>query len=289
MAGCTGQRIDRRVPPTGGRVAAAREAPGPAATVTPMPRRVLALLLLAATLVLGGCRFDVTAEVAVEGDGSGRLAVVVVVDEEIASRLTDHGVELAPPGVGAWQVDESSADGRREVRMTAAFADPDELGARVADLGAGLDDEDPAMLDRVELAVAEDGSAELTAVAGLRLPSSTGVQAAGLFDADDLAALAAAGDVTASLAVTFPGSVVDANADRVEGRTATWVLPVGDAITATATAGPPSPWDAGWVPAAVGIGALVLVVLVASAWLRRRRNRRSAPLGRVDSHRRSRF
>lgn len=289
MAGRTGQRIDRRVSPPVREAAAVGEAPGPAATVTPMPRRVLALLLLAAALLLGGCRFDVTTEVAVAGDGSGRLAVVVVLDEEVASRLTDHGIELAPPGVGAWQVDESSVDGRHEVRMTAAFADPDELGARVADLGAGLDDEDPALLERVELEVADDGSAELTAVAGLRLPSSTGVQAAGLFDADDLAALAAAGDVTASLAVTFPGSVVEANADRVEGRTATWALPVGDAITATASAGPPSPWEAGWVPAAVGIGALVLVVLVAWGWRLRRRDRRSAPLGRVDSHRRSRF
>lgn len=251
-----------------------------------MPTRRLAAVVLATALLLAGCRVDVVTEVDVEPDGSGDLAITVDVDAETATNLAAVGVSLRPPAVAGWQSDEITSDDGVRVVLATTFATAGELSERVAELGEGLDDEDPAVLRDLALTVADDGSAQFDAVAGLLLPSSAGADAAGFPSADELRELAA--DMTATLVVTLPGSVSSSNATSVDGTTATWDLPVGSMVAVTAVGDAPALWQQGWVPWAAAIAAAVVVLALLVALRRRRRTRIEAPLGRVDRMRRER-
>ena len=232
--------------------------------------RCAVLLLLA--LVASACQVRVGADIAVGADGAGRLALTVALDEELAASLgADEvdpfaGLDALPDG---WQVER---EGTREVTVSSAFEDAAGLGERVAELQDGLDDEDPAVLADADLEVDDDGSAVFTALAGFRPPSSTGLEGAGVrFDGQDLAALLAErGDevMRVDLRVTLPGPVVDGNADEVDGRTATWALPVTELVEVRAVGDPPA--DRAWwiVGAAVLVGG-VLGYLVVAVWRRR--------------------
>lgn len=254
-----------------------------------MPARAtrsrVAAVLVASTLlavVLSACRLDATADLVVAADGSGRLGLAVELDRDTADRLTAGGLSLAPAEPAGWTVDEQVTDDGHRVTMEATFDDPAALATLVDGLAAGLDDQDPSLLARLDLDVAADGAARLDGTAGLRVPSSAGADVAGWPTADELVALARAEDVTATLRVSFPGDVTDSNASLVAGNTATWELPVGDQVDVRATATAPSVWASAWIAwAAAGVTILLVVALVAQ-WRRRRRERRSAPMGRVE-------
>lgn len=244
-------------------------------------RRVRQWLLVAVlAVVLAGCRVDVTTAVDVAADGSGTLAVTVQLDAETASTLTALGLSLRPAAVAGWESEETVGDDVHEVVLTTSFASPDELATRVGELSAGLDDEDPAVLTDVTLVVTDDGAATFDGMAGLRLPSSAGAEAAGWPTAEELADLA--GEVTASLEVTMPGTIEVSNATLVDGRTATWDLPVGSLQPVTAESSSPSLWQQGWLRWAALGGALVVLLVALAVWRRRRRRRVEAPMGRVD-------
>jgi hypothetical protein len=244
-------------------------------TVDPkVPRlfRLVGLVLLAVSL--SACQLRLATDVRVAADGSGTLGLTVALDEELHESLTADGFDpfadlatLPEP----WTATVTE-DGRT-LELTTTFADPAELTARVADLQAGLDTDDPAILDDVTLTAADDGRLTFTGRAGLRPPTSTGIDGAGVtFDGDALAALLAEQDdlVRYDLRVVFPGPVVDSDADQVDGRAATWALPVTDLRTVRAVADPPGdrlPW--------ILLGAVVLggamFGLVVTLALRRRR------------------
>jgi len=251
-----------------------------------MSTRRLAALVLATAMLLAGCRVDVATEVDVAPNGSGDLAITVDVDAETAANLAAVGVSLRPSAVAGWQSDEVTSDEGLRVVLKTTFDTAGELSARVAELGEGLDDEDPAVLRDVVLTVADDGSAQFDAVAGLLLPSSAGADAAGFPTAAELRELAA--DMTATLVVTLPGSVSSSNATSVDGATATWDLPVGTMVAVTAVADAPSLWQQGWVPWAAAIAAGVVVLVLLIGLRRRQRVRIEAPLGRVDRMRQDR-
>jgi hypothetical protein len=242
--------------------------------------RHLAALLVAVATLLAGCRVDVTTAVEVAADGSGDLAITVAVDAETAADLAAVGLSLRPPAVAGWQSEESSTDEAHTVVLTTSFDSAPELSARVAELGEGLDEEDPAVLRDVVLDVADDGGAQFDGTAGLLLPSSAGADAAGFPSAEELRAMAT--DVTATLVVTLPGTVTTSNATTVDGSTATWDLPVGSMVAVSAVSEPPSFWQQGWVPWAAGVVAAVLVLVLVARLRARRRARVEAPLGRVD-------
>jgi len=249
-----------------------------------VPTRVrtfhLAAVLAVLCMVLVGCRVDVATEVEVATDGSGTMALTVQVDAETAETLTALGLSLRPAAVAGWESQESTGDDVHEVVLTTSFASPDELATRVGELSAGLDDEDPAVLTDVTLVVSDDGAATFDGMAGLRLPSSAGADAAGWPTARELAGLA--GEVTSSLEVTMPGTVEMSNATLVDGRTATWDLPVGSLQPVRAESSSPSVWQQGWVRWAALGGALVVLLVALAVWRRRRRHRAEAPMGRVD-------
>jgi hypothetical protein len=91
--------------------------------------------------------------------------------------------------------------------------------------------------------------------------------------ADELAALAAE-TVDARLVVTFPGGVDDADADEVDGRTATWTLEPGPPRPVTATASAPSPWTPERIAGlAAGVLVVVSAVAIGVVLVRRRQQR----------------
>lgn len=238
-------------------------------------RRVLLVALLA--LLAAGCQVRVATDVGVDQDGSGRLAVTVALDEELATSLTADdfdpfaGLESLPDG---WSVERSEPDGGLAATVAADFADPAGLSQRVSQLAEGLDEEDPLLLEDVDLQVDEDGSARLSGRAGLRLPSSTGLDGGGLaFDGDDLRALVeerGAEVLRVDLRVSMPGPVVDGNADEVDGGTATWQLTPGDDLVAVEVVSDP-PSSRTWQLVAAGVVGVVVGFLGLSLVRRRRR------------------
>lgn len=247
-------------------------------------RRCVVVAVLA--VVLAACRVGVATEIEVGADGSGALVISVQVDAETADTLTTLGLSLRPPAVAGWQSDETVSDEFHEVVVSTQFASAQELAVRVEELSAGLDEEDPAVLRDVVLMVAEDGAATFDGLAGLQLPSSAGADAPGWPTAEELRTMA--DDVTASLQVTFPGTVETSNASTVAGRTATWDLTVGTLVPVSARSAAPSVWQQDWVRwTVIGVGVLVLLTVVVLA-RRSRRRHVEAPLGRVDRMRRER-
>jgi hypothetical protein len=250
--------------------------PLPAPAMHRRARRV-AVLLGALAVLASACQVRVGTEVAVGRDGDGRLAVTIALDEELLASLDADDLdpfagldELPEP----WSVDRRAEDGGEALTFTAPFADPAGLAQRVADLQDGLDDDDPVLLDGVELAVAGDGSATFDGLAGFRPPSSTGFDGDGViaFDGDALEALLEdRGDevMRVDLRVTLPGPIVDTNADEVDGATATWQLPTTELVEVRAVGDPPvdRTW---WVVAGAAVLGLALGVVVTG--LRRRRS-----------------
>ncbi len=269
-----------RPDPTRGQPTGSRQPTGTLAVPRHPHSLRLATGAAALAVTLAGCRVDVASEIDITDTGTGTLAVTVQVDTETAATLTALGLSLRPAAVAGWESEESTSDDAHEVVVSTSFATPEELTARVDELSLGLDGEDPAVLTDVTLVVADDGAATFDGMAGLRLPSSAGADAAGWPTAEELQALA--GDVTASLAVTFPGTVEESNATTVDERTATWDLAVGSLQPVTAASAPPSLWQQGWLRWAAGAALLVLLLVTVVVARRSRRRRVEAPLGRVD-------
>ncbi len=243
----------------------------------------VAVLAVALSMAVAGCRMGVDTRVEVEASGHGVVTLDVDLDQELLDVLTVTGFDPAPPAVDGWEVTRTALDVGERIAVTATFDDPGQLADRVADLRDGLTDDDPRLVESVDLVVGDDGSTELDATVGVWLPSSTGVEGPGFADAEDLAALAADPDAfAATFTVVLPGDIVEHNADVVRGSTATWQLAPGEVVEARVTAEAPN-LVGGWVLTAIGVAVLVLVVLL-GVWLlrRRRRERHVAPHGRVE-------
>jgi hypothetical protein len=101
-------------------------------------RRSLLVLLAAAALVGGGCRVDVGMDVRVEEDGSGRVQVVVALDEDAARRVPglEDQLEVADLEAAGWRVDgpDPVRGGGVEVTATKGFGSLDGLGEVVAEV-----------------------------------------------------------------------------------------------------------------------------------------------------------
>lgn len=238
-----------------------------------------ALLLGLLAMVLAGCQVRVATDVHVAADGSGRLELLVALDEELSASLAADEIDpfAGLDDIGEpWRSATETVDGGDAIRLSTSFASPAELADRVDELGAGLDEEDPAVLEDVGLTVDADGSATFSALAGFRPPSSTGIDAEGLApDGEALQALLAErGDelVRTELRLTLPGDVTEASggdeADRrVDGRTVTWDLPPTGLVAVSATGDVPADRT---IYYAVAAGVLVFALAATGLALWRR-------------------
>lgn len=90
------------------------------------------------TAVAVGCRVDATTTVTVEEDGSGTVAVEVVLDAEAFERVDDLDTQLRITDLEAtgWQITgpEPTADQGRRVVATKPFADPDQAAIVLAEI-----------------------------------------------------------------------------------------------------------------------------------------------------------
>jgi hypothetical protein len=201
-----------------------------------------ALVAVAAVLALltSACQLSLATDIGVAPDGSGTLELAVAVDEELGRLLADAGVDLtlgledADAVATDWEVEQTPRGDGREVRLRTSFEEPAELGALVAELHAGLTEDDPAILEDVVLAVDDDGRVTFRARAGLDLPTTAGASGTGVtFDAEDLEDVLARDGGSAvryDLRLTLPGRPVEHDADA-----RTWLL-VGAAFAVSAAA-----------------------------------------------------
>jgi hypothetical protein len=242
-----------------------------------VPRAPLALLL-AVALLLGGCRFDVGADLTIARDGAATATLELRLDREALTRLDDLGVdptaELAAAAgqVPEWEVTRlADEDGSLTVRLARSTVDAAAAADALRDLSAGLVDADPALVLDLDIDVDEDRAVRLDGTAELRPPATAGVAVDGEPvgpDAGELARLTAAA-VDASFSVTVPGQLEQHDADSVDGRTATWNLEAGEVRRIQATASAPGDWTL-WLLVGGAAALLLLAVLLAWWWRRRR-------------------
>jgi hypothetical protein len=231
----------------------------------------LALTCLLAVVAVG-CRIDVVADVALDVDGAGELALSVRVDGATLRDLdllgVDPGldVEAALDPAAGWRSERrTDADGGLTLIYRRGFADGEELTTILRELAAGLAPGDPALLIDLEVDTRRRGAVELVGTAGVAPPSTTGVLLDGAPVGPSGAELErlTVDAVRGVLRVTTAGPVTAHDGDRAVERTVEWDLPVADARTVTLRSEAPGWWTTvPWLALSLLAGAGVLARLV---------------------------
>jgi hypothetical protein len=251
-----------------------------------MWRRVL--VVIAAVLVLAGCRLDVAVDVAMRADGTGTVTMTATADPELVAAAPSVFADLRLTDVRAagWTVSDPArgADGSMAVTLSKPFRTPAEATAVLAELNGpdgplrGL----TVTLDRSFAVVASS----LTGTVGLSggLGAFSDAALAQALGSPPLANLVTQPiDQVMGLTVTahFPGRVVTANGEIAADRVSvTWKPPLTDGVT-TALDAHFEQVDAGarsarrtsrlaWGALAVYVAVLLVVVLAVVVLLRRR-------------------
>ncbi len=245
-------------------------------------RRAGVWTVIAAALILSGCRIGVTTDMAFDRSGGGELAVSMRIDGATLRALDAAGVDpaldvaVALGSDTAWDTERRiDADGGLVVTYRHAFADGTEATALLAELWADVPLQDPALVLDVTVTTTTAGAVRMEGTAVLRPPSTLGVRvdgvAVGPVD-EELAALTAQ-SVRTEVQVRVPGRVAVQDADTVDGRSARWNIPVGEPRALTLEANAPAWWRR--VPAAAY--AVAAVSSVAAVGLMRRSRRATTP------------
>lgn len=237
------------------------------------------LVMAGLAVLLGACQVRVATDLDIAADGSGRLQLVVALDEELSASLAADDIDpfeglddLGP----TWESSRETIDGGDGLRVTTTFASPAELADRVDALLEGTDEQDPAVLEAIAVTVDADGRADFSGRVGFRPPSSTGIEAQGLApDGDALQQLLEErGDefVRVELRVTLPGDIESAEGgdpDRrtVDGRTVVWELPPTGLVDVRAIGGVPADRTLIY---AIAVGLLAAALGAAALMVRRR-------------------
>lgn len=233
---------------------------------------------MVALLVVSGCRLDLVTTAEVERDGSGTLALSVRLDDALLTELDDLAIDptvevtaLASELEG-WELERTVDDEAAiTITLTRRFTEASEVGPALRQLSSGLADADPALLIDLDLDVADDGSARLDGAVAFRAPMTVGAEVDGEVlgpSTDELAEMTSE-VVHPRLEVAMPGPVDQHDADRVDGRTLSWDISVGQARDVAARSGSPALYEQPWLWAVAGAAiAMILIVLLA---LRRRR------------------
>jgi hypothetical protein len=200
-----------------------------------MTVRRLGMALLA--IALTGCRIDVTSDVAFDRDGGGEVAVAVRIDGATLRELDAAGVDpaldvdltLGPDS--SWRAQRAiDADGGLVLTYRQGFEDGAGATALLGELSDGVAPQDPAVRLDVTVVTTTSGAVRMSGSGSIAPPATIGV----VIDdvpvgpsGAELAALTATA-VRGELVVHVPGRIVEHDADRVEGGTLRWALPVGE-------------------------------------------------------------
>ena len=229
-------------------------------------------------LLVSGCRLDVVTTAELARDGSGTLALALRLDDALLTELDELAIDptLEVSALAAeldgWELDRTvDEEAAITITLTRHFDEAADMGAALRELSSGLADADPALLIDLDLAVGEDGGATVVGGLALRPPATVGAEVDGEVLGPITAELEAltADVVRPRLEVVMPGPIEEHDADRVDGRTLSWDIPVGDSRTVSATSAAPGIHEQPWAWAVVA-GAFVLAAL---AWLTLRRRR----------------
>ncbi len=240
-------------------------------------------VLVGISLLAVGCRIDVGTELTVDARGRGDLGISIRIDGATLRELDRVGVdpaldvELVLGQDSGWRTSRSvDEDGGLVLTYRHAFTDGDGATALLRELSEGVAPQDPAIDLDVVVSTTPRGAVRIDGTGGIVPPATIGVRIddevvgpAG----DELAALVA-GAVRAELVVRVAGAIVADDADVRDGRTARWVLEVGEQRPITLVADAPG-WWARW-PLALWLGLLTAIAVGAAAVRRRRGVSRAA-------------
>jgi hypothetical protein len=206
-------------------------------------------------LLLAACELETRAVLDVQRDGSGSAGVELHLDEALVNELDELGIDPAAELAAVtaadpdWRLEREARDGGLALR--AVREDTDDPAAALAELSAGLTEEDPGLFLDLALEADDEGRIEVQGSARLQGPTAPGaVDDAGEPLGPDAAQLRelTATHVTGELEVTLPGRVVGHDANQADGSTMRWSLPPGTDVPVGAVS----------VPQAVPTGVLVL-------------------------------
>lgn len=194
-----------------------------------------------------GCQLRLGVDVDVNSSGGGTLAVALSADRELLARAEQAGADplerLATTGrelrADGWHTsDRTAEDGGRTVRLSAAFADPDEFDALAADLAGALDADEVTLLEPLRLRLDEE-RIRLTGAAGLRPRKA--VSDYGLTGREAVRLLRESDALDYQVTVTLPGEVLETTAAEVDGSRLTWPIRAGESVDIAAVGERPGP------------------------------------------------
>lgn len=225
----------------------------------------LALLIL----LTAACRMEMNISAEVEVDGSGTISAEIGYDDEAATFIEQFGAgedlfgdnPLADlPGV------EVSAEDRGGMHYRIWSVEVEDVEAAITQQMAG---EAGGLIEEFSVTIAPD-RIEVTGrgSAGAAMGDAEGF--AGLLDPAQLAE-----SLSANLRLTLPGKILEHNADRKDGNTLTWSIPIiGGDLEVRAVADPTQSEDGGFpLWAIILIAGVVVAGVAAIALMGRRRSR----------------
>jgi hypothetical protein len=176
-------------------------------------RRLIVLASLLA-LVATACKLETNFGVVINADGSGTIVVEIGVDDEAAETIfqgenpLDGNEMAATPGARA----------REERRGDLTFYIVEIDVADITDAEQQLLDSDDSLLSNLEITVSDD----LVTVIG----SASADDSLGGGDTEGFDPGLLEDAISANVYFTMPGSIVSHNADRQDGNTLFWEIPV---------------------------------------------------------------
>lgn len=258
----------------------------------------MAVAVVVLTVVLAGCRVDVSVDVDMAQDGSGTLTVTLAADSEVVAQAPGLADDLRFDDLEAvgWTITgpTPTSDLGLQVSLVHEFAAPEELTALIASLN-GTDGPFKTVLfrrvdtgeeitfsisgaGRVDAGLASFADADLIDAVGAT-PYADDVASAGLSQTDA---------VHLDLRVDLPGSVERTTGTEVDGALS-WTIPLDSTpveLTTTSSVNLErhGPWSVLSTVFHVLLMAWIVIAVLVLAYVpiaRRRRARRWAPLRRA--------
>jgi hypothetical protein len=256
--------------------------------LSPVPRPLAVVLVVAAAVVLSSCRLEVGVVVRLEPDGTGEVTVTATADADVVTQAPGLAAHLRFDDATAagWTVEGATEteDGGLTVTLRHPAASAEEATNLLASLGPPFVGVTLArtVVSEDEVTVTLDGRLELTGGFESFADADLVGAAGGVPFADELQASGAtpATSMGVVLRAELPGDI-QSTTGRKEAGGLVWDAPLDgssvDVATTTVQRADEGAWWAGplsWLALALLVAWLALVVVVFVAAVRARRRRR---------------